>query len=150
MILWHPGFGRSGLLRKTSWCPTFRGKCDKHHNIINDYYHLANLVPLFSQVSKQIPHINVDYIAWKYTTFTQNPVNIWTHTHADFCKWVKCWPASLGVLGSISAADRNLFSCKQGSIAHSLSLSPSHHPDIYLKCILEDVKLQVVHLSNIF
>ena len=40
--------------------------------------------------------------------------------------WVKRWPAELVATGSILAGGDNLFNCKQGSIAHSPSVSPSH------------------------
>ena len=43
-------------------------------------------------------------------------------------QWMKHWPADLVAPGSIPVG-RNLSNCKLGSIAHSLSLSPSHCPD---------------------
>ena len=42
---------------------------------------------------------------------------------------LKGWPTDLMVWDSIPADGRNLFNCKLGSIAQSLSLSYSHHPD---------------------
>ena len=43
---------------------------------------------------------------------------------------VRHWPADLAVLSLIPAGDRNQFNRKQGSIAHALSLSPSHCTDM--------------------
>ena len=42
---------------------------------------------------------------------------------------VKCWPADLVVPSSIPAGG-NVLNHKQGFIAYSLWLSPSHHPDM--------------------
>ena len=41
-------------------------------------------------------------------------------------QWVKPWRTDLVVPGLSSALGRDLFNCKQGSIARSLSLSPAH------------------------
>ena len=43
---------------------------------------------------------------------------------------VKQWPADLVVPGLRPTQGGNLFNCKWGFIAHSLSLSPTHHPDM--------------------
>ena len=43
---------------------------------------------------------------------------------------VKPWPADLADQCSISTEGGYLFKCTQGSIAHSLSSSASHHPDM--------------------
>ena len=40
------------------------------------------------------------------------------------------WPADLMVPGSSPASGGDLFNCKSGSTSHSLSLSPTHCPDI--------------------
>ena len=48
---------------------------------------------------------------------------------APVAQWVKPCLADQAVLSSIPRG-RNRFNCKLGSIAHSLSLSPFHHPDI--------------------
>ena len=48
----------------------------------------------------------------------------------------KCWPADLAVLGLRSDRGGNLsnnkmfFCCTQVFVAHSLSLSPCHRPDL--------------------
>ena len=49
---------------------------------------------------------------------------------AQVAQWVKVWPTDLAVMGSIPAWGEDLFYRKRGSIAHSLSLSSTHHPDI--------------------
>ena len=43
--------------------------------------------------------------------------------------WIQHWPADLAV-PSLIPRERILFNHKKGSIAHSLSLSPSHCPDM--------------------
>ena len=45
-------------------------------------------------------------------------------------QWVKHWPTELEVSCSSPASGGALFNNRQGLIAHSLSLSPAHHPDI--------------------
>ena len=47
-------------------------------------------------------------------------------------QWIRHWPVDLAVLGLSSPppSGENLFNHKQGFIAHSLSLSSTHHPDI--------------------
>ena len=45
-------------------------------------------------------------------------------------QWVKPWPADLVVVGSSPAGGGDLFNCNRGSIAHSLSISSTHHPDL--------------------
>ena len=49
---------------------------------------------------------------------------------APVAPWVKLWPSNLAVLDLSPAWGGNLFNLKQGSIAHSLSLSPAHGLDI--------------------
>ena len=43
---------------------------------------------------------------------------------------LKHWPADLAVTEASPALGGYLFNPKQGPIAHSLSLSPTHHPDM--------------------
>ena len=43
---------------------------------------------------------------------------------------VKRWPSDIAVSVSSTARGGDLFNRKRGSIAHSLSLSPAHHPDM--------------------
>ena len=45
-------------------------------------------------------------------------------------QWVKRWPTDLVVPGSIPALGGDLFNRKRDSIAHSLSLSSVHRPDM--------------------
>ena len=47
---------------------------------------------------------------------------------APVAQWVKRWPTDLAVPSSIPT--RGLLNRKWGSIAHSLSLSTSHRPDM--------------------
>ena len=49
---------------------------------------------------------------------------------APVAQWVKRWPTDLAVVSSSPARGEDLFSCKRGSIAHSLSLSSAHRPDM--------------------
>ena len=49
------------------------------------------------------------------------------------------WPTDLAVPGS----SPDLFSRKRGSLAHSVSLSSAHHPDI--NTVEQDVKSRVIH-----
>ena len=49
---------------------------------------------------------------------------------APLTYWVKHWPTDLAVMGLIPRESGNLVKPKQGSIAHNLSLSSSHLPDI--------------------
>ena len=54
-------------------------------------------------------------------------------TGTPLAQWVKHWLTDLAVPSSSPAQQgerRNLLNCKGGSIAHPLSLSTSHHPDI--------------------
>ena len=48
---------------------------------------------------------------------------------------VKCWPSEPAVPGSRPACGRDLFNHNQGSTPHSLSLSPTHCPDITEKLL---------------
>ena len=45
-------------------------------------------------------------------------------------QWVKRWPTDLVVVSSSPARGEDLFNRKRGSIAHSLSLSSAHRPDM--------------------
>ena len=45
-------------------------------------------------------------------------------------QWVKRWPTDLAVLSSIPTLGEIFSTVNGGSIAHSLSLSTSHRPDI--------------------
>ena len=49
---------------------------------------------------------------------------------APVAQWVTCWPADLAVLSLSPTGGGNLFNRKWGSMAHSLSLSPTHCPDM--------------------
>ena len=51
-------------------------------------------------------------------------------TRAPAAQWVKRWPTDLAVPSSSPARGEDLFDHKRGSIAHSLSLSPTHRPDM--------------------
>ena len=50
--------------------------------------------------------------------------------HSPVAQWFKRWPTDLEVTGSSPARCGNLSNRKRGSIAHSLSLSPNHRPDM--------------------
>ena len=63
----------------------------------------------------------------------------------SFAKLVKHWPADLMVSDLHLAGDGILSNHKQASIAHSLSLSPSHHLDMTERPCSKDVKSQVIH-----
>ena len=45
-------------------------------------------------------------------------------------QWVKRWPTDLAVPNSSHAQSKIFSTVKQGSVAHSLSLSSAHHPDM--------------------
>ena len=47
---------------------------------------------------------------------------------APVAQWIKRWPTDLAVPGSIPT--RGFLDRKRGSIAHSLSLSSAHRPDM--------------------
>ena len=49
---------------------------------------------------------------------------------APVAQWVKRWPTDLAVVSYSPARGEDLFNRKQGSIAHSLSLSSAHRPDM--------------------
>ena len=49
---------------------------------------------------------------------------------APVAQWVKRWPTDLAVVSSSPAWGEDLFSRKRVSIAHSLSLSSAHRPDM--------------------
>ena len=49
---------------------------------------------------------------------------------APVAQWVKRWPTDLAVVSSSPARGEDLFNRKRGSIAHSLSLSSDHRPDM--------------------
>ena len=49
---------------------------------------------------------------------------------ATVAQWVKRWPTDLAVMSSIPAGGEDLYNCKRGSIAYSLSLSPAYRPDM--------------------
>ena len=88
--------------------------------------------------------MNPSYVVLSnFSLYPQTPVRRGTCTpkinvcgHAVFIReaqvaqWAKCWPADLAVMGLIPARGRNVFSGKLDSTTNSLSLSPSHHPDM--------------------
>ena len=51
-------------------------------------------------------------------------------TGVPVAQWVKRWPADLVVPGSSTNSGKDLFCCKQGYIAYTLSLSPTNPPDM--------------------
>ena len=53
-----------------------------------------------------------------------------TSKQAPVAQWVKRWPTDLAVVSSSPARGEDLFNRKRGSIAHSLSLSSAHRPDM--------------------
>ena len=53
-----------------------------------------------------------------------------TSQQAPVVQWVKRWPTDLAVVSSSTARFEDLFNRKRGSIAHSLSLSSAHRPDM--------------------
>ena len=55
---------------------------------------------------------------------------LYTRKGVPEAQWVKPWPADLVVVGSSPAGGRDLFNGNRGSIAHSLSLLSTHHPDL--------------------
>ena len=59
-----------------------------------------------------------------------NSISLSKKRGASVAQWVERWPADLSVTGSILAGGGNLYNRLQGSIAYSLSLSPSHRPDM--------------------
>ena len=61
-------------------------------------------------------------------------------------QWVKRWPTDLAVVSSSPARDEDLFNCERAPIAHSLSLSSAHHPDM-TEIVEKEVKLQVIDPS---
>ena len=44
-------------------------------------------------------------------------------------QWLERWPTDLAVMSSSPFGGEDLFTCKRGSIEHSL-LSSTHHPDM--------------------
>ena len=60
---------------------------------------------------------------------------------------VKRWPIDPVVMGLSHALGRDLVSRKFGSIAYSLSLSPTYCPDMTEKNVEKDVKSQVMYPS---
>ena len=52
------------------------------------------------------------------------------HKRAPVAQQVKCWPAHLAVHSLIPTRGRDIFYPEWGSMAHSLSLSSIHHPDM--------------------
>ena len=68
------------------------------------------------------------YLALTYCMYlwAQSPVE----RGAPVAQQVKHWPANLAVPGSRPAEGGNLSNRGQRSIPHSLSLSPSHRPDM--------------------
>ena len=53
-----------------------------------------------------------------------------TFSGAPVAQWVKRWPTDLAVVSSSPARGEDLFNRKRSSIAHSLSLSSAHRPDM--------------------
>ena len=51
------------------------------------------------------------------------------HRRSPVAQWVERWPADLAVLRSIPGA-ANILNRNRGSIAHNISLSPFHLPDM--------------------
>ena len=49
---------------------------------------------------------------------------------APVAQWVQRWPTDLAVVSSSLARGEDLFNRKRGSIAHSISLSSVHRPDM--------------------
>ena len=49
---------------------------------------------------------------------------------APVAQWVKRWPTDLAVVISSPAKGEDLFNCKRSFVAHSLSLSSAHRPDM--------------------
>ena len=66
---------------------------------------------------------------------------------APVAQKVKHWPAALAVLGLRPAGGENLFNQDLGFIAHSLSFSSSHHPNM-TEVLLKRTKKS--HILSIF
>ena len=75
-------------------------------------------------------HLSLVLIKINYGKIHCNGTLTFVWNGASVALWVKRWYTDLAGLGSIPAWDRNLSKRKRSSIAHSLSLSSNHRPDM--------------------